>query len=246
MIMPNFQPHSTGRCPHCQISVRFENAIIQPGHGATYKLGTFYLDAPDQSEKVVEHLSITSSACPECGGLVLVIETRNNDFGISQVDNEYILWPLRSARPIANEVPEHIKGDYEEAALVLNLSPKASAALSRRCLQAVLNEAGKTTQHNLSDQIAAVIPKLPTHIAESIDAVRNIGNFAAHSTKSEVSGEVIDVEPGEAEWNLDVLDMLFDFYYVQPSMVNKKKKALDEKLASALKPRLKTSSQGDK
>jgi hypothetical protein len=53
------------------------------------------------------------------------------------------------------------------------------------------------------------------------------------------AGEIIDVVPGEAEWNLDVLDMLFDFYYVQPSKSREKKKALDEKLASAGKPSMK-------
>ena len=53
--------------------------------------------------------------------------------------------------------------------------------------------------------------KLPSHLTGSLDAVRNIGNVAAHPTKSEASGEIIDVEPGEAEWNLDVLESLFDF-----------------------------------
>lgn len=38
-----------------------------------------------------------------------------------------------------------------------------------------------------------------------LDAVRNIGNFAAHTQKSTVTGAILDVVPGEAEWNLDVL-----------------------------------------
>jgi hypothetical protein len=97
------------------------------------------------------------------------------------------------------------------------LSPKASAALSRRCLQAVLREAGNANQHDLSKQIVAVMPHLPNSIAESIDYIRNIGNFAAHPMKDQSSGLIVEVEPGEAEWNLDVLDMLFDYYYVKPA-----------------------------
>lgn len=244
--MPKYQPHSTGKCPHCLTSVRFEYVAVQTSRSNFENTATIFVDAPTQREKDIEHLTFTTAACPECGGLILTIEPRYKGFGASQLGNEYIVWPLRSARPIPKEVPEHIRGDYEEAALVLNLSAKASAALSRRCLQAVLREEGNATQHNLSDQIEAVIPNLPSHIAESIDAVRNIGNFAAHPTKSEASGEVIDVEPGEAEWNLDVLDMLFDFYYVQPKKAKEKKKALDEKLASAGKPPMKTSPEENK
>jgi hypothetical protein len=47
-------------------------------------------------------------------------------------------------------------------------------------------------------------------LAEQLDAVRHKGNFAAHPTKSASSGDIMDVEPGEAEWNLDVLDGLFE------------------------------------
>ena len=60
--------------------------------------------------------------------------------------------------------------------------------------------------------------------------VRNVGNFAAHPLKSETSGEILPVEPAEAEWNLEVLEELFDFYFVQPAKTAKRKAALDEKL----------------
>ena len=63
--------------------------------------------------------------------------------------------------------------------------------------------------------------------------MRAIGNFAAHPIKSEKTGEILSVESGEAELNLDVLEALFDFYFVQPTVVRKKKAALDEKLKEA-------------
>lgn len=131
------------------------------------------------------------------------------------------------------------RDDYIEASAVLSLSPKASAALSRRCLQAVLKDKGGFTQHNLIDQIDAAEKVLPTHVGESLHAVRQIGNFAAHPMKSTASGEILDVESGEAEWNLDVLDGLFDFYFIQPDIITKKKAALNAKLAAAGKPPVK-------
>ncbi len=72
-----------------------------------------------------------------------------------------------------------------------------------------------------------------------LDAVRNIGNFAAHPLKSQSTGEIVEVEPGEAEWNLEVLEMLFDFYYVQPAHAQKRRDELKKKLADAGKPPMK-------
>jgi hypothetical protein len=48
------------------------------------------------------------------------------------------------------------------------------------------------------------------------------------------------VEAGEAEWTLDVLDGLFDFYFVQPMILEQMRAALDAKLASAGKPPVKS------
>lgn len=53
------------------------------------------------------------------------------------------------------------------------------------------------------------------------------------------SGEIINVEPGEAQWNLGVLNSLFDFYFTQPAVLKKKRDALNAKLREAGKPEMK-------
>jgi Domain of unknown function (DUF4145) len=58
---------------------------------------------------------------------------------------------------------------------------------------------------DLSKEIDKVMTTLPSHLAGAVDAVRHIGNFAAHPIKSKSTGEVVDVEAVEAEWNLDTL-----------------------------------------
>jgi hypothetical protein len=68
---------------------------------------------------------------------------------------------------------------------------------------------------------------------DDIDAIRHVGNFAAHPIKSTNSPEIIDVEPGEAEWLLDVLVQLFDHYFVGPAEAKKKRDVLNAKLADA-------------
>lgn len=151
------------------------------------------------------------------------------------------VWPKAATRPVAQEVPEPFAADYREAALVLPDSPKASAALSRRCLQHLLREVAGVKHSNLSDEIDEVLASktLSSHDAKRIDAIRTVGNFAAHPIKSTHTGEIVDVEPGEAEWLLDTLDSLYDFYFVQPADLEAKRAALDQKLADAGKPRLK-------
>jgi hypothetical protein len=143
--------------------------------------------------------------------------------------------------PCPPEVLDHIADDYKEACIVLPFSSKASAALSRRCLQNLLRDAAKVKHSDLSKEIQEVIDsgKLPSHLVESIDAIRNTGNFAAHPAKSLNTGEILPVEPEEAEWNLDVLESLFDFFYVQPAIVAKKRVALNAKLQEAGKPPMK-------
>jgi hypothetical protein len=93
---------------------------------------------------------------------------------------------------------------------------------------------------DLSKQIDLTLKdNLPKELAKNLDEVRNIGNFAAHPMKSKLTGMVIDVEPHEAEWNLDVLEGLFEHFYVRPKEEERKRKKLEAKLKEVGKPPLK-------
>jgi Domain of unknown function (DUF4145) len=153
----------------------------------------------------------------------------------------FLAYPQKSPpRPVPSEVPDPYKRDFVEACNVLDDSSKASAALSRRNLQAILRDKAGTKSRDLADQIEEVIKSgaIPAHLQDGLHAVRNIGNFAAHEIKSKVTGAIVDVEPGEAEWNLDVLESLFDFYFVQPAIAAKRKAELNKKLKEAGKPEI--------
>ncbi len=179
--------------------------------------------------------------CPACNRMNLFLV--NGDLTAAPVTRRVVgirsSTPVRprcqSRPPCPAEVPRDIAEDYEEACLVLDLSTKASAALSRRCLQNLLRHAAGVKHGDLSKEIQQVIDAkvLPSHLSEVIDAVRQIGNFAAHPMKSQSSGQILPVERCEAEWNLDVLEALFDFYYVQPAIVAAKRERLDKKLKEA-------------
>jgi len=137
--------------------------------------------------------------------------------------------------PLSEHIPERFAQDYREACQVLADSAKASAALSRSCLQNILREKANIKQGKLYDEIEQVLnsKQLPTYVADPLHDVRVVGNFAAHPIKSEKTGEVLDVEPGEAEANLDALEALLDHYFVKPKEQEDRRKKLNEKLKEA-------------
>lgn len=215
------------KCPHCLVAFHHE--------ATEFPLGD---DSASQ-------WTLIKRICPSCGKFILSLRQLYDRFGTTtrySRKREFYCYPRAISRiPLSSDVPEEFAGDYKEACLTLADSPKASAALSRRCLQHILREKAKVKKGDLANEIQEVIDSnsLPSHLAESLDAIRNIGAFAAHPIKSKSSGEVLDVEPGEAEWNLDVLESLFDFYFVQPAVLKGKRDALNAKLKEAGKPEMK-------
>jgi len=180
--------------------------------------------------------------CPACETDILQLGRGAVGNLNSSTSDWFQIFPTGSNRgPVPKEVPDDIAADYSEAALVLPLSPKASAALSRRCLQSVLRHAGYA-QKDLSQQIDAALSEqdarktLPTGVHSILDLIRNFGNFSAHKITDQTTSQIIDVGPHEAEYCLDTLDAVFDHYYVKPAQAKAMKDALNAKLAAAKKP----------
>jgi hypothetical protein len=73
-------------------------------------------------------------------------------------------------------------------------------------------------------------------LAEDLDSIRHVGNFAAHPITEQDSGNIIDVEAGEAEWTLEVLRSLLEFYFVDRLKSEERRTALNDKLRRAGKP----------
>ena len=74
---------------------------------------------------------------------------------------------------------------------------------------------------------------LPPYLAKEIDAVRVVGNNAAHPTKNDITGEIVDVTPGEAEATIDAVESLLEFCFAAPARQAERAAALDEKLTQA-------------
>jgi hypothetical protein len=152
------------------------------------------------------------------------------------------IYPIGANRgSVPPDVPPNIAQDYVEACNALPISAKASAALSRRCLQNMLH-AHSYKAKDLSKEIDLLLnesdPKkaLPHKLRETVDGIRNFGNFSAHPIDDKTTLQVIDVEPHEAEWCLEIIEELFEHFYVGPAAAKAKKAALNAKLKAAGKP----------
>lgn len=218
------------KCPHC-----LEN-FHEIFHTDTLWAGT---SAGKEHSDPDGQWSYKATTCPACERFAIYLL-----LGTATGRRTIQVWPKGIARsPLPREVTEPFATDYREACNVLADSAKASAALSRRCLQSLLRDKAGTKSRDLAPAIDEVLASktLPSDLANAIDAIRNVGVFGAHPLKSTNTGAVLDVEPGEAEWNLDVLEDLFDFYFVRPARLAAKRAALDKKLAEAGKRPMKKS-----
>lgn len=227
-------------CPHCGVTVLLEAAQNWPTDKDRAEMGNqgqkqaqFILGAGKDKDN--PRLYVSAARCPNCQKAVVAVV--HVEHGESVKTRARFAWPEGIARkPIPESVPPHIAEDYREAVLVIPYSPKASAALSRRCLQHLLHEKGFVAK-SLEKEIDAALPALPPHIQGELHTLRQFGNFAAHPSADHASGEILGVEDGEAEWMIEVLEDLFEHFYRKPDEARSKRDAINAKLvASGKKP----------
>lgn len=111
--------------------------------------------------------------------------------------------------------------------MVLPLSAKASAALSRRCLQTMLRDKFQKGK-SLKEEIDCALPKLSPRVSHLVDAIRQIGNIAAHPFEKP-SGGIVEVTPAEAELLIEVNWALIEDLYVTPHQSKKMAEQISRK-----------------
>src|SRR5262249_54384608 len=124
---------SSMKCPRCTHSIHFDD----------YETSVFC----EEDENFETGRCLKYGFCPHCGGLIVVLEHgtyiaggHEYDQAVESVHTVEVLYPKIIARtPLPVEVPEPYRKDFLEAAGVLQISPKASAAISRRLLQHLLH-----------------------------------------------------------------------------------------------------------
>ncbi|WP_260997717.1 DUF4145 domain-containing protein [Thalassolituus hydrocarboniclasticus] len=155
--------------------------------------------------------------------------------------------PSSLAKQFPTYIPQAVIDNYEEACLIRDLSPKASATLSRRCLQGIIRDFWGCKKGRLVDEINSIQDKVDPITWQAIDSVRSIGNIGAHMEKD--INLIIDVEPAEAQLLIGLIEILIKDWYVAKherqkhleSIIGVAKQKADEKSKNSMQPTAKAS-----
>lgn len=230
------------RCPKCVVHI-LENwqtlYTINDATGTQLKSLTSEIPNEMEEEGTEQRYQIVFAwmQCPneDCKQILAAafVEFTDEDNPDADYEGMTIIYPERSGgRAVDPAVPEKMASDYREAAAIVDQSPKASAAIARRLLADVLEEYGGYKDFQLSKRIEkfAADAKHPSGLRENAKYLVQLGDFAAHTQKDKLTQQIVDVEPGEADWTLDVIDGLFDFFIVGPKRDADRRAALDDKI----------------
>lgn len=132
--------------------------------------------------------------------------------------------PEGISRRYPDYIPQQLRDDYEEACKIVDLSPKASATLARRCLQGIIRDFHGIKRDSLFEEVNALKGTIEPVLWDAIDAVRGIGNIGAHMEKD--VNVIVDIDPDEARQLIGLIEMLFDEWYVQREERAKKLQAI--------------------
>ena len=177
---------------------------------------------------------LTCGYCDNSWKVWLMEPGEMRDTGMSRWKEIWISPPLRDEEvELPPEVDdEDFRDVFKEAALTLETSPRASAMLSRYCLQKLLREKAKVKEHNLHQEIDKAAKDLPSYLSENLYTIKEIGNCASHP-----DDEIPKIEKYQAEWVLKVLRQLFDFYLVEPARSQEMRSIFQKKKSTDKEPK---------
>lgn len=147
--------------------------------------------------------------CPHCHEYTI----RAQGTGSKVKTNLVNIRPNTLAKQFPDYIPKAIRQDYEEAYSIVSLSPKASATLSRRCLQGMIRDFWEIKPSTLFKEIDQLEHKIPVMQWKVLDGIRKVGNIGAHMEKN--INVIVDIDPGEAEKLLKVIEKLINDWYVE-------------------------------
>ncbi|GEM_PF-1172063 len=185
-------------CPHCRAEIEEKPHVFALG-----------ID-PDGEWKV------SSQRCHVCDRLIV------------RLVGEAGTYPARPAglirAPLDAAVPPELAATYRTAGELLPYSEEASAALSRRLLHRVLAACGRAGYGGLSDQIqrAVASPALPDYLKDGLNGYVRLTGLESDHVRSYRPDALVPAVAGEADWLLDLLESLLDFYYVQPARLKRR------------------------
>lgn len=164
-----------------------------------------YGDQFDSTDKI----SVCFHACPNCKNTTIKITGLGSQFKTKTL----LFNPDSSSKIFPDYIPEGIRQDYEEACKIVNLSPKASATLARRCLQGMIRDYWKVSnKRNLYEEIQAIEDEVSPEVSRVLKGLKDLGNIGAHMEKD--INLIINIDHGEAEKLIKLIEYLMKEWYI--------------------------------
>ena len=218
------------KCPYCATTVHmnWSETALENIH-------------PEESY-LKDGYAIQYGFCPECCNLVIQLQHGmslgwdENGCWIDQIDEEQPIYPrYATARKLHEFIPHQYAELFRESEEVNNISPRASATLSRYLLQMLLHEELHIHKRNLEEELEELegMNNVPSKLVSMLQIMRKIANFGAHPKKSTNSNEIVELEEGESAIMLDLLEEVFDYIFVKPKQQEDFLKTIQEKYGIA-------------
>lgn len=194
---------NTFQCPFCYCTIPQTNDTHYVSNTSFFNTSVSPCSYDSNYRLMIEFYK-----CPYCDNISSVVHYN----GTKLPQKTIPIYPQSFAKQFPEYIPEAIRNDYEEACNILTASPKASATLSRRCLQGIIRDYWKVSCATLSKEIDALKEKIDPELWKAIDAFRKIGNIGAHMEKD--VNTIVDIEPDEADKLIKLIELLMKEWYI--------------------------------
>jgi Domain of unknown function (DUF4145) len=219
------------QCPFCG-----HDAVVHSGQEGT--VSNFRHEFHHGNKHGVQSVIGQVVVCPnaDCQEYTLHLTTFDRTLwqGTMKDTRQRAIWrlvPESEAKVFPDYIPKPILDDYREACVIRDKSPRASATLSRRCLQGMIRDFWGVRMNRLVDEIDAIRERVDPETWDAIDAVRKIGNIGAHMEKD--INIIVDVDTNEAQLLIELVETLLTEWHVAKNERQKRMAAV--KNAAALK-----------
>lgn len=197
-------------CPYCN-----HDTIIGKENYRSYMSDNYIANKHGCKSLEIQWIVCPNEECQQTN-LVAALNTLAYESGVWTNKQDHIeIWrllPKSLAKVFPDYIPHVIRQDYEEACAIMDSSPKASATLSRRCLQGMIRNFWKISKNRLIDEINELKEKVDPLTWKSIDSIRKVGNIGTHMEKD--IDLIIEVDPSEANLLIQLIELLMNEWYI--------------------------------
>lgn len=199
-------------CPFCE-----KDAVIT---NESFQLN--FIDLDLENADGPRRLYTKFIVCPDPGcqraalGITLAEPIKDPSTSTVKHHRELKSWkliPPSKAKVFPEYIPKVILDDYNEACLICDLSPRASAALSRRCLQGIIRDRWNVKPGRLVEEIEQIKDRVDPPAWETIDLTRKVGNIGAFM--EEEANVIAEVERHEAALLINLIERLLKDWYIE-------------------------------